>query len=832
MKNWLKKVKKTEIEQLFKSGSNKNVFYKLPVNLENKMNEFIRSKKNNSHDDIKQKNHSWKLKLVFALAILVILIYVPIIYILNNGTGLFTRESITDEIVITNTQAITTFTSGEVFVKKESSWEYLEAGDYVNEDETIRVEKDSYCELQFGETGIIRIQENTEISMNSILVNTDNNDVRLKLIFGSVLCNVEKLAGLDKFEVATNTAVFGVRGTQFKVEYLLQEGSSVYVREGKVVVLPPLIDLNKIEEKLGSKGDDVLEIIKMIEQNSPIVEADMGIIVTEETLKETEEIFESLILKIDEIEEQDTVQDITVTELEDIVNEIIQDYSYEIDAPEEIPERVKEELETIEKIHAIELIPLSETPAAETSLDPSDTDEQEITEEIEQASKSPLGKIAIKVEPPDAIIFINNELLGIGNFTGLFKEGEELSFSFEKEGFISESLDIKISITEENIYGIELNAETAEEKEEEQESDEITPLIQTTQQNIEQEQTIEIIAQPETTLPEQTQLEPVEKIFSLSENPIIGNLVYSGGAIVAADEAGKVFAFDTRGNILWSVITNNNPNDISYPVIIGNKVCFSGSKELIIINLNTGSIIQRMELNSSTTHIFGQRIAKYGNYGLFPTDLSVRIMDLNSGEILNEINVPDGTTMTPAAYNDSIYIVNQNGILYIFDTENEDNEPVSLQTNTIQPVAQSLTVYNNRAFFSGRKGNIVCIDLEQNNIIWQKELVSGRSIMVLHDIEFGKSGAFVFAENTIYSLSIYNGNKIFEPFEGVSRPPLYNNGLLYFGREDGNLNIASAETGAILKEYYLSDRITARPVLIENKLFLATEQGDIIIFNP
>ncbi len=54
-------------------------------------------------------------------------------------------------------QALVTFLSGDVLRIREGRESVLEIGDYVQRDDAVVVYEASFCELQFGDTAIVRI---------------------------------------------------------------------------------------------------------------------------------------------------------------------------------------------------------------------------------------------------------------------------------------------------------------------------------------------------------------------------------------------------------------------------------------------------------------------------------------------------------------------------------------------------------------------------------------------------------------------------------------------------------------------------------------------------
>jgi len=93
------------------------------------------------------------------------------------------------------------------------------------------------AEIQLDEGSVVRVGPDTQFSMSNYGFNNGQRDTNLALNQGSMQMRVTKLSGASEFRVSTVTAVAGVRGTFFYVNYdpkSKQAGIAVY--SGKVEV--------------------------------------------------------------------------------------------------------------------------------------------------------------------------------------------------------------------------------------------------------------------------------------------------------------------------------------------------------------------------------------------------------------------------------------------------------------------------------------------------------------------------------------------------------------------------------------------------------------------
>jgi outer membrane protein assembly factor BamB len=854
--------------------------------------------------------------------------------------------------------------------------------------------------------------------------------------------------------------VCGVRGTEFSVKITDDGSTKLAVKEGKVAVLPAIVDVDEIRDKLKSQDEALIEAVEKIEEAAPIVAADQELIIGGETLKETEEVFQEVAQLVEKIvEKSESGEDVSLEETEKLVQELTdkveqtnEKVAEVMEPAQEISPESAEELKTIEKIKLVE-IPVEPAAGKEITV-------QEVKPEIK------LEKIAIAVEPADAEILINGDLIGKGNLSGLFAHGDTLNVLIRRESYVEKSMTINVEKDSGRLYNITLQAEiievdisikttpddanifladrrvgrgnykgtfeagtlisfrierdtylprnldiqvTAEsgklyeinlEKEKREISISATPedaeitlggnsigvgsfsgeypigeklsFLIVKENYVPQTLEIEITNDPVRTytvalereqrnivievfpgdaqisldgkilgrgsysgsypigkklafqvfmsgfktrilsieVPQEkgkrftlnltektmevtirtnpddaaiyldgrvvgrgilTQKFPLNRrltfkiikpgyrdeiltinmaqarstpyVVTLKGKPIISSksifdsaftnrIAVTPDRLISADKKGNLSATDRVGEIVWQVNTANNPNENSFPVVIGNNVFFSGSDEFLILNSASGKILTRMNLDKDYSHLFGRRVVHFGQFALFPTNNSIRFINLYSGETMREIAVPGGTRMTPAVYNGKLLIVNQEGLFMVIDPATE-KVVQRIATKAVQPVALEIDTLDSRAYFAGRKGQVVCIDLDAGEVAWQRKLEAGKDIGIYHDLEAVPGAVFIFADKSIYGFSLADGSPLFAPIRGVSSPPLYYAlpSLLYYGSTGGEL-IAADTSGRIRKRLKVKGNITTRPYWDNGNLIVGTDSGELMIINP
>ncbi len=186
--------------------------------------------------------------------------------------------------------------------------------------------------------------------------------------------------------------------------------------------------------------------------------------------------------------------------------------------------------------------------------------------------------------------------------------------------------------------------------------------------------------------------------------------------------------------------------------------------------------------------------------------------------------------MTPGIWNGKIVTVNQQGTLMIIHAASGSVE-AEVSTAGMQPVALAPSIQGDRAVFSGRKGTVVCVDLATQTVLWERDL-SGGSISVFSDPECSSQGVYIFAGNTLHGLSVSDGSDLFSPIRGVTGPPLYKNGKLYYGSQSGGLTVADAASGAPRGGVESRKIITTRPTENGISIIAGTEDGTILVMSP
>lgn len=169
--------------------------------------------------------------------------------------------------------------------------------EFILPEDKIETTKDSYADIQLMDGVVIRIKENTILTLNKIYVDSKNSEIYsdISLNKGKIFSKVgTKLSKSSGFKITTPTSTAAVRGTDFQVEVDGAQTETL-VSEGSVEVVdndnPDQSNVADAGEKIISDGKSQKEEklsedeLKELQEDSATVQS-----VTEEQRQKIEEI--------------------------------------------------------------------------------------------------------------------------------------------------------------------------------------------------------------------------------------------------------------------------------------------------------------------------------------------------------------------------------------------------------------------------------------------------------------------------------------------------------------------------------------------------------------
>ncbi len=125
---------------------------------------------------------------------------------------------------------------GDVTIQMQGSTRVPEIGQVLSHNDVIITGKGAIVDVVYRNAGVIRINENTKVKIES-LVKEGTDNVVLNIDTGKTFAALAKLKKGDSFALKSKTVIAAVRGTSFRM-VASEQGASVDVVTGKVMVKP------------------------------------------------------------------------------------------------------------------------------------------------------------------------------------------------------------------------------------------------------------------------------------------------------------------------------------------------------------------------------------------------------------------------------------------------------------------------------------------------------------------------------------------------------------------------------------------------------------------
>jgi len=128
---------------------------------------------------------------------------------------------------------------GEVYLydTEDEEWSRVQKEIPIASNDRIKTGPDSFVEILFDDGSMIRLEENTEIYINELEADFDTSTITALLFIkiGRVLTTIKSFSQeSSEFRIKTNTAVLGVRGTDFVTETEDEDVTDLGVFNGSV----------------------------------------------------------------------------------------------------------------------------------------------------------------------------------------------------------------------------------------------------------------------------------------------------------------------------------------------------------------------------------------------------------------------------------------------------------------------------------------------------------------------------------------------------------------------------------------------------------------------
>jgi hypothetical protein len=355
--------------------------------------------------------------------------------------------------------ALVTFLTGDAYITDgdDPEGDVADIGSLLGQGQQLEVDS-GYVELQIGDIGTVRVTEQSKIQLDDIVLSSAGSSVDLRVVSGSILNKVERLAGNDTYEVRTETAVMGVRGTQFGVNVGADGGTRVAVREGRVAMVPPAADPERVRRRAATSGEaaEAVEAIAVtMTENAPVIEANQEVSMDRASAEEAEVAAAEIENTITEIESRAAAGE--TVNFEEVSARLATAAAQTTERAREtteqrrteVSEESRVELEQIEQIRYIPIPP----PPAEPEVD---EDGQETADQPAPAPVQVLVPVRLRVEPAGAQIMIDGRPVARDRFSGVYQPGERLRFELTLDGYQTETLDVTVDPDRGRAYQVQL----------------------------------------------------------------------------------------------------------------------------------------------------------------------------------------------------------------------------------------------------------------------------------------------------------------------------------------------------------------------------------------
>ncbi|MCL2480127.1 MAG: FecR domain-containing protein [Spirochaetaceae bacterium] len=717
-----------------------------------------------------------------------------------------------------NLEAIVTFISGDAYVLSETGILPAVIGNILKEGDSLKTASDSYIEILITGNSVIRMDENTELSIERLASVGTHSDISMSLLTGSIINKVEKIitppaeAGSINYSIRTPSAAFGVRGTEFLVSSSETEKILLAVKSGKVRMIPHSDVIERLKGKAPAGDANIEAFIKLAEESFPVVTGGSEITITPDLSAEILKPLSLVEKGLDDLKNEkipmnalhEIISSSSATAISEaektfaLVKSIdnanleklkITDFMQVHDKNEKFKEVVFRTNPIDAKIYFdssfIGIGSASALLAADRTVkvtvehekyEPFDKEFviSEITEKpyiITLKPREPArGYFEISVLPSDAEIYIGNSLAGRGMHTGSYNPGTRLNVSLQRKEYKTEELSVEIKEGE------------------------------TVKRNI----ALPVLLVPYTF---DTGFDKVDTIIPAGRSYC--TFVSSGNGFSVIDAEGKT-------------LFKNNDAAATAPVFAG--------KNLLFVSENIFKAIDTTSWKEAGNIVLEQ--APYsapvveGNSILINSGDSILVIDNSDFKISRKIKVPDSVVSYPYLSNNRILAVTDKGVLQVFGQE---ETPLSSIPVTLgNPGGVSIAMSNNLGYFASLNGSINAIDLQTGNLLWGGKFQPNASGELPH-ISASDRGIILFSNNTLKFFKP-NGEEIKE-IEKVKSFCLGENSLIYAASENGRITAYNPTTGLAVR--YADTALPVESIVYKDgKIHAATENGKYVIINP
>lgn len=462
------------------------------------------------------------------------------------------------------------------------------------------------------------------------------------------------------------------------------------------------------------------------------------------------------------------------------------------------------------------------------------------------------------VTPANAQVFVNGQPAGTGQLEREFAVDQEVQLRFALEGYQEVSRTVRIASPQPPI-AVTLERLTVSVR--------IVPIpadarvtvngmgtgtgpisqraivgaqlqIRVDRDGYRAEQRTVTVDREDATFEVRLQPQPLERTVRIGTGALVRAIIADGSMLFASDAAGTVYALTATGEVRWRVATANQNNENSVPVVAGNRVYFSGAAELVVIDRETGRVVNRRELGGTESHLFGRRVVPWANGTMLPVDQGILLLDRDGNPSGRTLPIAGGVMATPAVVGQRIYIADQQGTIHVIDPA-DGRSIAQIPTGMSQPIAHAPAVTQDRLVFVGRRGTVSAIDPNTNRVVWEETVPGGTGSFV--DPVVVGTAVYVYARNEVSAFNLSDGRLLFGPIARVASAPSRAQrrapgvppaDLAVVGHADGRIELLEPNTGRRVAGLTAAAAVTATPAAVGRLLVFGLATGDLVFVHP
>ncbi|MBI5886955.1 MAG: PQQ-binding-like beta-propeller repeat protein [Deltaproteobacteria bacterium] len=308
--------------------------------------------------------------------------------------------------------------------------------------------------------------------------------------------------------------------------------------------------------------------------------------------------------------------------------------------------------------------------------------------------------------------------------------------------------------------------------------------------------------------------------------------VVSGGRLFIGSYDNSLYALDAAtGAKLWSFKTGGEI--LSTPAVHNDAVYF-GSKDgyVYALNAQTGALVWKYETDLS---VVSSPVVTDELVIISSNDSYLYALSTADGKRQWRLQLYDakytGVYSSPALVGDAVFYSGKNGALYSSSIKSGGR---NWQFPTSSAIYASPVVKDGIVYIVSYDRVLYAIDLKGEKVLWKKRL--GKDMIgYASTVVEGESVYQVYKNGVIkvYRKSDGRESAAFIFPAGIkSTPVVGSNGIMIFGGEDGVVYAASSKTGAVIWEYKTGAPIHSSPAVVDNMVYIGSEDGTIYAFAP